>query len=185
ATLRFPDFRAEERTFTLVSQLAGRSGRGEHGGSVLVQTLCPETSCLQHAARHQTSAFLEQELARRRALRYPPFSRLIRVVTAASDQAAADRASARIRSLAGQPNLEILGPAPLFKVKDRYRTMLVLKELPSAGGGGAGGAEGGKAPRVDGFGEGSPVGAVGDAVQAAASDKAFRGVRFSVDVDPQ
>ena len=55
ATLRFPDFRAEERTFALVSQLAGRSGRGPGGGRVLVQTLCPGAACLRHAAAHDAA----------------------------------------------------------------------------------------------------------------------------------
>jgi primosomal protein N' (replication factor Y) (superfamily II helicase) len=163
ATLRFPDFRAEERTFTLVSQLAGRSGRGPGGGSVLVQTLGPETPCLGHAVRHETAAFLEEELSRRRVLRYPPFSRLIRVVTAASDQASADRAAERIRALVAQSGAELLGPAPLFRLKDRHRAMLLLKH------------------RL----EDDVVPELADAVQAAASDKKLRGVSFAVDVDPQ
>ena len=74
ATLRFPDFRAEERTFALVAQLAGRSGRGERGGRVLVQTLAPEAAAIRHAAAHDAEGFLAGELERRRALRYPPFS---------------------------------------------------------------------------------------------------------------
>ncbi|KKL26850.1 hypothetical protein LCGC14_2391120, partial [marine sediment metagenome] len=92
ATLRFPDFRSEERTFTLVAQLAGRSGRGPSGGRVLVQTLCPEAACLQAAARHDAPAFLESELERRRALDYPPFSDLIRVVVSAGGQEEAEEA---------------------------------------------------------------------------------------------
>ena len=79
ATLRFPDFRAEERTFALVAQLAGRSGRGERGGRVLVQTLAPEAAAIAHAARHDAAGFLAGELERRRELGYPPFSHLIRV----------------------------------------------------------------------------------------------------------
>jgi primosomal protein N' (replication factor Y) len=163
ATLRFPDFRAEERTFSLVSQLAGRSGRGPGGGTVLVQSLCPDIPCLQHASRHETAAFLESEVARRRVLRYPPFSRLIRVVTAAATQPAADCAAERIRALLEGQGLELLGPVPLFRVKDRHRATLIIKE----------------GEREEG------VSAAGIAVQGAASDKAFRGVSFSVDVDPQ
>ena len=79
ASLRFPDFRAEERTFALVAQLAGRSGRGEGGGRVLVQTLAPDAPAIEAAARHDTPGFLAGELERRRALRYPPFSHLVRV----------------------------------------------------------------------------------------------------------
>jgi primosomal protein N' (replication factor Y) (superfamily II helicase) len=163
ATLRFPDFRAEERTFSLVAQLAGRSGRGPRGGHVLVQTLCPETPCLEHAARHDASAFLEEEVARRRALRYPPFSRLVRIVTSGRGQAIADRAAARVRASLDGCGAELLGPAPLFRVKDRYRTMLLLKQ---------------------GL-EGDATAEIGRAVQAAASDRALRGASFSVDVDPQ
>src|SRR6185295_8109892 len=82
ATLGFPDFRSEERTFTLVAQLAGRSGRGSAGGRVIVQTMQPETPCLRHAARHDAAVFLDEELERRRLLRYPPFTDLVRIVTA-------------------------------------------------------------------------------------------------------
>ena len=68
ATLRFPDFRAEERTFALVAQLAGRSGRGEGGGRVVVQALDPDVRALRHAAEHDAEGFLAGELARREAL---------------------------------------------------------------------------------------------------------------------
>jgi primosomal protein N' (replication factor Y) len=78
-TLRFPDFRAEERTFSLVAQLAGRAGRGAAGGRVLVQTLAPDAPSIRFAAQHDADGFLAGELARREALRYPPFSSLIRV----------------------------------------------------------------------------------------------------------
>ena len=95
ATLRFPDFRAEERTFALVAQLAGRSGRGERGGRVLVQTLAPDARAIRHAAAHDAEGFLAGELERRRALRYPPFSHLVRIeltsVEAGRAQAAAER----------------------------------------------------------------------------------------------
>ena len=67
SSLRFPDFRAEERTFALIAQLAGRSGRGEAGGRVLVQTLAPDAPAIEAAARHDTPGFLVGELERRRA----------------------------------------------------------------------------------------------------------------------
>src|SRR5204862_1252993 len=76
ATLRFPDFRAEERTFALVAQLAGRSGRGARGGRVIVQALDPAARALRYAAAHDAEGFVTGELERRRALRYPPFSTL-------------------------------------------------------------------------------------------------------------
>jgi len=163
AALRFPDFRAEERTFALVSQLAGRSGRGPRGGRVLVQTLVPESRCLRHAAAHDASAFLEEEIARRQFLRYPPFSRLVRVVTGATEDTLAERAATRVRDDLRDSGLDLLGPAPLFRLKDRYRHVLLLKGRPE---------------EID-------VAAVGGAVQAAASDRKLRGVSFGVDVDPQ
>ena len=85
ATLRFPDFRAEERTFALVAQLAGRAGRGAQDGRVLVQTIAPDAPSLAFAARHDSEGFLAGELARREALRYPPFSTLIRVVCSSAE----------------------------------------------------------------------------------------------------
>src|SRR5204863_3843778 len=80
ATLRFPDFRAEERTFALVAQLAGRSGRGPRGGRVVVQALEPDARALRYAARHDADGFLEDELARRELLSYTPYAHLIRIV---------------------------------------------------------------------------------------------------------
>src|SRR4051794_34389215 len=79
ATLRFPDFRSEERPSALVAQPAGRSGRGPRGGRVLVQTLAPEAPAIRHAALHDAEGFLAAELERRRALGYPPFSHLVRL----------------------------------------------------------------------------------------------------------
>ena len=119
ATLRFPDFRSEERTFALVAQLAGRSGRGERGGRVIVQALDPSAESLRFAARHDSEGFLEAELHRRELLSYPPHGHLIRVVCSSvepgpycighgnSRHAAA--ASCRAR------------PSPLFRMQARHR----------------------------------------------------------------
>ncbi len=82
-TLRFPDFRAEERTFALITQLAGRAGRGASGGRVLVQTTAPDARSIRFAARHDSEGFIRDELARREALSYPPFASLIRVICSA------------------------------------------------------------------------------------------------------
>jgi primosomal protein N' (replication factor Y) len=163
ATLRFPDFRSEERTFSLVSQLAGRSGRGPGGGRVLVQTLWPEASCLSHAARHDAASFLDEELDRRRALGYPPFCELVRVVTAAPEQARADEAAKRVAAGIASRELDVLGPAPLFRVKDRCRAMLLVKSRDRQ----------------------AAVSAVGQSVARAAAERSLRTVAFSVDVDPQ
>ncbi len=96
STLRFPDFRAEERTFALIAQLAGRAGRGPAGGRVLVQTTAPDAPSIEAAARHDADGFLAGELERRRELRYPPFADLIRVVVSAAAAEPVRAAAARV-----------------------------------------------------------------------------------------
>jgi len=163
ATLRFPDFRAEERTFALIAQLAGRAGRGPDGGRVLVQTASPDASAIAYAARHDSAGFVREELGRRRALRYPPFADLIRVVCSSPDGASARAAAAAVAERVDAPESELLGPAPLFRLRGRERFQLVVKAVL-------------REPAVR---------AVGAAVDAAARDRAHRAVAFSVDVDPQ
>ncbi|HVL30967.1 MAG TPA: primosomal protein N' [Solirubrobacteraceae bacterium] len=163
-TLRFPDFRAEERTFALVAQLAGRAGRGPGGGRVLVQTLSPKAPSIAAAARHDTDGFLRGELARREALRYPPFSSLIRVVCAGPAAAAVADAAGAVRAALGDvAGADVLGPAPLFRLRGRERAQLVLKATDRA----------------------AAVRAVGDAVQRVAASSRRLRVSFAVDVDPQ
>jgi primosomal protein N' (replication factor Y) len=166
ATLRFPDFRADERTFALIAQLAGRVGRGGPG-RVLVQTIAPQARAIVHAASHDSEGFLAAELERRRALRYPPFSHLVRIVLAAADgrrTLAAGQAVRRSLTDALEPSAAgVLGPASLFRLRGRERHAVVVK----AG------------QRRD------AVRAVGEAVRLVASDRAHAGVSFSVDVDPQ
>ena len=97
-TLRFPDFRAEERTFALVTQLAGRTGRGNGcAGRVLVQTKEPDARPIALAAQHDSETFLRGELATPKALAYPPFSTLIRVVCAAVEAGGAHAAASALR----------------------------------------------------------------------------------------
>jgi primosomal protein N' (replication factor Y) len=164
STLRFPDFRAEERTFALVAQLAGRAGRGPGGGRVIVQTLSPDAASIAAAARHDADGFLDGELARREALRYPPFSHLIRIVCSAADPHAVLDAATAVRAALGEiPGAAVLGPAPLFRLRGRERAQLVIKGARRAG----------------------AVRAAGAAVDAVAGERARRGVAFSVDVDPQ
>jgi primosomal protein N' (replication factor Y) len=127
--LGLPDFRAEERTFQLVTQLAGRSGR-DAPGRVVVQTFQPDARAIVHAARHDVAGFLAEELARRRELGYPPFRHLVRVVVAAREPGLAERALAEIK--AALPD-EVLGPAPLLRLRGRFRAQLVAKtERPRA-----------------------------------------------------
>src|SRR5439155_18019419 len=112
ATLRFPDFRAEERTFALVAQLAGRSGRGRRGGRVVVQALDPSARALRHAAAHDAEGFLQGELERRRALRYAPLGHLIRVVWSSPEPGAQHAAAAVLRGLIERPESTVFCPAP-------------------------------------------------------------------------
>jgi primosomal protein N' (replication factor Y) len=122
--LAMPDFRAEERTFQLVTQLAGRSGR-EAPGRVLVQTFQPDATPIALAARHDVEQFLALELARRRELGYPPFRHLVRIVVAGEELEPAVRALDELK--AGIRGAELLGPAPLLRLRGRYRAQLVAK----------------------------------------------------------
>ena len=127
ATLRFPDFRAEERTFALVAQLAGRSGRGERGGRVIVQALDPQARALCHAAGHDASGFLADELPRREAFAYPPYGHLIRVVCSAAESGPEHEAATAVRELIEAAGVPVLGPAPLFRRQARHRAQLVVR----------------------------------------------------------
>ena len=162
-TLRFPDFRAEERTFALVTQLAGRVGRGEDGGKVLVQTLAPSAESIAFAARHDSDGFLEQELRRRKLLGYPPHGSLIRIVCSAPEAPEALALATRLHGLIAPSGQTVLGPAPLFRLRGRSRSQLVIKCGDRA----------------------AAVRAVGAAVDECAAAAVRRGVSVSVDVDPQ
>ena len=123
--LALPDFRAEERTFQLVTQLAGRSGR-DAPGKVVVQTFQPDATPLAFAARHDVAGFLAEELERRRELGYPPFRHLVSLVATGPDAAAPERLLRELREgLAGTGDL--LGPAPLLRLRGRHRAQLVAK----------------------------------------------------------
>jgi primosomal protein N' (replication factor Y) (superfamily II helicase) len=127
--LGLPDFRAEERTFQLLTQLAGRSGR-DAPGRVLVQTFLPDSRAIELAARHDVERFLNSELDRRRLLRYPPFSHLVRIVVSGPDPDAPLQALSEVKEgLTG----DVLGPAPLLRLRGKYRAQLVAKtEQPRA-----------------------------------------------------
>ena len=122
--LALPDFRAEERTFQLVTQLAGRSGR-DAPGKVIVQTFQPDATPLRYAARHDVAGFLDEELGRRRELGYPPFRHLVSIVASGADAAGPTQL---LRELNTQlSGTELLGPAPLLRLRGRYRAQLVAK----------------------------------------------------------
>ncbi len=132
-----------------------------------MQTLVPDAEPIVRAAHHDAPGFLAGELQRRRLLRYPPFSTLVRVVCAAEEAGAPDAAAgalrARLDAALPADAASVLGPAPLFRLRAKHRSQVVVKAADRA----------------------RAVTAIGAAVDALAADRAHRGVAFSVDVDPQ
>ncbi|GAX61124.1 primosomal protein N [Candidatus Scalindua japonica] len=142
--INLPDFRAGEKTFQLLCQVAGRTGRGSKGGKVVVQTYNPEHYSITHAASHDYDGFAKKELEYRKQLYYPPYGRLARVVLRGkNDQDVKEKISKiaeklmKAIKLSGGPLLSglhknkigVLGPAPapIVKVKDNYRWHLIVK----------------------------------------------------------
>jgi primosomal protein N' (replication factor Y) len=128
AALHLADFRAAERTCQLVTQVAGRSGRGPLGGRVVVQTSTPDHPAIRAAAAHDYEAFVRSELPIREALLYPPFGSLVRIVVRSlDDRAAADWAGHLVdrlrREAEAAAGVRVLGPAPcpIARLRDRFR----------------------------------------------------------------
>ncbi|MCX6003865.1 MAG: primosomal protein N' [Chloroflexi bacterium] len=135
-SLNLPDFRAGERTFQLLSQVAGRAGRGPSGGQVIIQTYCPEHYAVQAAAKHDYASFYEQEINFRRQLREPPFTQLACLTyTHTNDNRCREEAEkmARLiteeRDARGIADLSLVGPAPAFmhRLRGRYRWQVILR----------------------------------------------------------
>lgn len=134
--LTLPDPFAGERAFQLLTQVAGRAGRSSRGGKVILQTFLPEHPVIQAAARHDYAAFYQMEIEHRRWLRYPPFSRLIRLEYRHSDPEKAEREA---HDLAGQlrahiqcrqrTQTDLIGPVPCFfaRVNDVYRWQVIVR----------------------------------------------------------
>jgi primosomal protein N' (replication factor Y) len=134
--LNLPDFRASERTFQLLSQVAGRAGRGPKGGEVIVQTRMPESHAVRHALAHDFLSFVREELGARRQPAYPPFVSIANVTVTGPDQGAtaqaAIAAAAWVQQLAARQQLRdlvLVGPAPcpIDRIKDRWRWHFLLK----------------------------------------------------------
>jgi primosomal protein N' (replication factor Y) len=133
--LHLPDFRAAERTFQLVTQVAGRTGRGPKGGQVLVQTFSPDAPAIKAAVRHDLPGFAREELPHREALGYPPCAAMIRIVvrgaSARTTQAEADELARRLReqSTRETTQVRILGPAPapMSRLRGDYRFQIQLQ----------------------------------------------------------
>lgn len=134
--LNLPDYRAAERTFQILTQVAGRAGRSPLGGQALLQTFQPDHYVIQAAAQHSYREFYKRELAYRKRLGYPPYSRLVRLEYQHSDAKEAERAArklaAEIRTWMASCNdnaTEMVGPAPCFfqRLAGRYRWQIVLR----------------------------------------------------------
>jgi primosomal protein N' (replication factor Y) len=133
--LNFPDFRAGERTFQLLCQVAGRAGRGVKAGRVIVQTYSPENYAVRAAAKHDYVGFYNQEINYRQQYSYPPFSRFIRLVyTHTNDklcQEEADRVSSLLleKKQEEMPDWNLIGPIPAFasRVRGRYRWQIIIR----------------------------------------------------------
>lgn len=134
-SLSFPDFRAPERTFQLLSQVAGRAGRGDRPGSVILQTYQPDQPVLRWAKTHDFMAFCRAEMVERASHGFPPFSRLISVrVDALSEPLARSTAANLAKAAQGHPamregKVQLLGPAPapIAKIRSRYRFRFLLR----------------------------------------------------------
>lgn len=134
--LNLPDFRAGERTFQLLTQVAGRAGRRGPGGRVIVQSYTPEHYAIQAALGHDYTDFYREELDFRRRHRYPPFSRLARFVYRHGDEAACEREGHRfahqialVAAHAEIADLDIMGPTPCFaaKARDLYQWQVIIR----------------------------------------------------------
>ena len=131
--LSLPDFRANERTFQLITQVAGRTGRGPKGGRVYVQTFQPDHLAIQLASKHDYEAFAKDELETRRARGYPPFGRLARIIVRSQSR---QKAAEAIEAVAGRlidpariAGIQILGPqpCPVSKISRFWRYHILLK----------------------------------------------------------
>jgi len=128
-----PDFRAAERTFQLITQVAGRTGRGDKGGRVVVQTFYPQHYAVKTASTYDFTGFLAKELEMREEAGYPPFRSLVRLVVQGWNEKRVQEVSARLgerlRGSLGELEARILGPAvaPLYKIKGRFRMHLLVK----------------------------------------------------------
>jgi primosomal protein N' (replication factor Y) len=129
--LGMPDFRAAERTFQLLTQVAGRAGRGNVPGIVLVQTINPDHYAVRMAATHDYAAFYEKELNFRRMMHYPPFTAMANLLVRSEKQEMAMRMSAELGHLLTPPpeRLRVMGPAeaPVARLKNEYRYQFLIK----------------------------------------------------------
>ncbi|MGA2525302.1 MAG: primosomal protein N' [Smithellaceae bacterium] len=134
-SLNMPDFRASERTFQMLTQVAGRGGRGDAPGKVIIQTFNPEHYALKHAQNHDYKSFYAEEIGFRQSLQYPPFGRIINMRLSSNKKEALVQQAKLIGKLARKLSVrlsnaaEIIGPAesPLAKIRGRFRFQMLIK----------------------------------------------------------
>ena len=170
-SMNLPDFRSGERTFQILTQVAGRAGRGEFPGRVIIQTFNPEHHALHFAVSHDFKGFFAEEVGIREELSYPPFARLVRVVAESSVEKSARRAAEKLARMAEKmarksgAGVEVLGPsrAPIPRIKNVQRWHLILK--------------GGRSCNIPAF----VTGCLAAYREGAGRER----VRFGIDVDPE
>ncbi len=169
ASLHLPDFRSGERTFQMLTQVAGRAGRGETRGRVFLQSFTPEHYSVQAATGHDYERFFEAEISLRRAMHYPPYRRLINLILASNSLKKAAAAAERLARIlvdlrADCAGVEILGPAraPLSTLRGKKRYQILIK-----------GKHAGVLNRI-----------VREGQATFARTRGFSGVELTVDVDP-
>jgi primosomal protein N' (replication factor Y) len=131
ANLNLPDFRSGERTFNLITQVAGRAGRGDLGGEVIVQTFTPEHYAVSFAAKHDYHGFYDREIISRRELLFPPFVHLVKMTLRGRKEENVIKGSSRLAERLRKkiPGVDILGPAPspMLKLRGYYRWNVIVK----------------------------------------------------------
>jgi primosomal protein N' (replication factor Y) len=134
--LNLPDYRAAERTFQLMAQVAGRAGRGPSGGQVILQTYTPEHYAIQFATQHDYAGFYARERAFRQQMSYPPFARLVRLVRSDRNQARCQEQAQDLAQQLGQAirqhqlhTIDLIGPAPCFfkRLRGRWRWQIIAR----------------------------------------------------------
>jgi primosomal protein N' (replication factor Y) len=138
-TLNLPDYRAAERTFQLLAQVAGRAGRGPLPGRVVIQAYAPGHYAVRAAAALDVDGFADEELLRRRLLGYPPFSVLARLLVADADRGRAEERGHRAAEAVATPGVDVLGPQPSYVARraGRYRYQVILRAPDAAARGAA------------------------------------------------
>jgi primosomal protein N' (replication factor Y) len=172
--LLLPDFRSSERTFQLLAQVAGRAGRRELAGEVVIQTLQPTHYSIRHVLQHDFKGFYEEELEYREELDYPPFSRIILIECKGANEKEVARHAERFVQLlrSSDAHLVILGPTPavLSKLRGQFRWHIVVKDL--------------KSKDISGKAAHETVRRATQAYHSSALGRS-RAVKLIVDVDPQ